>query len=260
MPTVTAMVLTLNEEKRLPSCLERLAWADEILVVDSFSADRTVETARAAGARVVQHKFPGYAGQINWGLEQAACEWTLMVDADEWVTPELRDSVRATLAAEPAFDVYAVLRDAYFLGRPMRASSWSDDRIPRLFRKGKGRHVGTVHPRLEDPDRVGLLAGKLLHHTYDSIEHYFRKIQSYTSLGARDAFAAGKRASIPVLFLGAAWRFFHNYFIRGEIWDGRMGLLSSGLAGVYTFMKYAKLWGLADADRIRREAEQDKPA
>lgn len=251
-PKLTAMVMTLNEEAHLPECLARLAWADEMLVVDSFSTDRTVALAEAAGARVVQHPFADYSSQINWGFEQARGEWVLLIDADELVTPELRDSIVKTLAAEPAHNVYAVVRDAFFLERPMRASSWSNDRIPRLFRRGTVRYSGSVHQSINrDAGTVGLLDGKLLHHTYDSIEHYFAKIQRYTTLGARDAYLAGKRASLATIFLGSWWRFFHNYFLRGEILDGRMGLLSSGLAATYSFIKYAKMWGLADADRRR---------
>lgn len=253
MPTLTAMVMTHNEEKRIGACLERLAWADEMLVVDSFSTDRSVELAEAAGARVLRHEFVDFSSQINWGFEQAKGDWILLIDADELVTPELRDSIRKTLADGPRFEIYEVVRDAFFLERPMRASSWSNDRIPRLFERGRVSYSGSVHQSVNvDGRQVGVLDGKLLHHTYESIEHYFEKIQTYTSFGARDAFLAGKKCGIPLIFLNSFWRFFHNYFFRGEILDGRMGLLSSGLAATYSFMKYAKLWGLRDA--ARREA------
>ncbi len=258
MPKLTAMVLTLNEELRLPECLERLQWADEILVVDSFSKDNTVALAKAAGARVEQHKFEGFAQQINWGSEQAKNEWVLMVDADELVTPELRDSIRRTLADAPDCDVYDVIRDAFFLERPMRSSSWSNDRIPRLYKRGKLVFTGTVHPKpLLQGLKIGVLRGKLLHHTYESIEHYFEKTQKYSSYGAKDDYAAGRRIGLVSVFLGPFWRFFHNYFLRGEILDGKMGLLSSGLAASYAFIKYAKLWGLEDAAQ-RKKAQESK--
>ena len=253
MPKLTAMVMTLNEEARLPDCLERLSWADELLVVDSFSTDRTVAIATAAGAKVVQHKFTDYSSQINWGFTQASGDWIFLVDADELVTPELRSSILQLFASDPKLEIYAVIRDAFFLERPMRASSWSNDHIPRLFRRGRVTYSGAVHQSINvDGREVGLLQGKLIHHTYASMEQYFAKIQKYTSFGARDAYEAGKRCSIVTIFLGAFWRFFHNYFIRGEILDGRMGLLSSGVAATYSFMKYAKLWGLADEERLRQ--------
>ncbi len=250
MPRLTVMVMTLNEEKRIRACLERLSWADEMLVVDSGSTDQTVEIATAIGARVVFHEFTDFSSQINWGFGDATGEWIFLVDADELATPELCESIRKTLATEPQFDVYQVVRDAYFLERPMRASSWSDDKIPRLFKKGSVTYTGLVHQGVNKKSTdMGLLDGKLIHHTYDSIEHYFAKIQKYTTFGAKDAFDKGKRTSIPVIFLSAFWRFFHNYFIRGEIRDGKMGLLSSGLAATYSFIKYAKLWGLEDAQK-----------
>ena len=255
-PTLTALVLTLNEETRLPSCLERLTWADEILVVDSLSTDRTVAIAEAAGAKVLTRKFTGFSDQINFGLDAAGSEWTLMVDADEWVTPELGESVRKTLADNPQYEIYNVVRDAFFLGRLMRASSWSGERLPRLFKKGSISFTSMVHPIPQlGGRRVGVLGGKLLHNTNVSMEQYFSKFQHYSTLAARDAYAAGKRPGIAVVFLDAIWRFFHNYLIRGEIRDGRIGLLSSGLAAIYSFTKYAKLWGLEDA---RRQAAEKK--
>jgi len=250
MPCLTAMIMTLNEEKRIGACLERLSWADEMLVVDSGSKDRTVEIASGFGARVVFHQFTDFSSQINWGFSQAESDWIFLVDADELATPELCESIRKTLNNDPRFDVYQVVRDAWFLEHPMRASSWSNDRIPRLFKKGSVTYTGLVHQGVnKKADEMGVLDGKLIHHTYESIEHYFEKIQKYTTFGAKDAFDRGKRTSIPVIFFSAFWRFFHNYFIRGEILDGRMGLLSSGLAATYSFIKYAKLWGFADAEK-----------
>lgn len=248
---LTALVLTHNEEDMIEDCLAGLSWADETLVVDSFSEDRTVELAEKAGARVLRRAFEGFAGQYNWGVEQAGGDWVLIVDADERVTPELRDAIRRVLAEGPAFEVYNVVRDAFFLGRLMKSKAWSGEPLPRLFRKGKLRYSGLVHSTIDFGGLpAGRLDGKLLHHTYRSMEQYFEKSQTYTSLAAREDLRKGRRIGIAAMFAAAGWRFFHNFFLRGGFLDGRVGLLTAGLAAVYTFSKHAKLWGLRDRERL----------
>jgi Glycosyltransferases involved in cell wall biogenesis len=259
MPTLTALVLTKNEEKMLPSCLARLQWADEILVIDSGSTDNTVMLAESAGARVVTHPFADFSSQSNFGLNEARSDWVLQIDADEMVTPELRDSVIALLRAGPANELYSVHRDAFVFGRHLRASSWSGEWIPRLFRKGSVEFSGLVHPQPNVNGRpVGRLDGILLHYTYRSTAQYFEKFQSYSTLWADNARAKGRRTSIPKACAAGAWRFFHNYFIRGEIRDGRIGFLLSVLGAMHTFIRHIKLWGLEHAEEISRVRDPEE--
>lgn len=243
---LTVQILTRNEEEMLPGCLASVAWADEILVVDSFSTDRTREIAEASGARFLQHKFDNFAAQHNWGLEQATGDWILVVDADEVVDEELGASVRAVVSSERAeFEIYNVIRDAFFLGKRMRSAAWSGERIPRLFRRGGMTYSGLVHQKTETGGRpIGTLRGRLLHYTYRSMAQYFDKMRLYSDLWAENAFRNGKKVGIPRVFVSAWWRFMHNYFVRGEIVDGAYGLITASLYSIYTFTKYLKLWGL----------------
>ena len=256
MPRISALVLTKNEEEMIPHCLSCLQWVDEILVVDSFSNDRTVPLAEAAGARVLQHPFGGFASQTNWGAEQATGDWILQIDADELVTPRLRDAVLATAAANPATDIFAVRRDSYVFAHLMRASSWSKEYIPRFYRKGTLTFTGEVHPDPQYGGRsVGRLEGVLLHYPYRHVPKYFDKFQLYSTMWAEKARERGRRTSLPLAVASSLWRFFHNYFIRGEMWDGRVGFAMSALGGMHTFIRHIKLWGLQNAEEFARVHE-----
>ena len=250
MNKLSVVMITKNEELMLPLSLASVAWADEILLVDSGSTDQTLAIAEAAGARVLHHDFEGYAAQCNWAFEQATNAWILMLDADEVIEPDLRDSIQAVLAAGAEHEVYEVVRDAILLGRRMRASSWSNERLPRFFRKGRLAFTGLVHPIPVHGDRKpGLLEGRMLHHTTRTMEQYFAKLQNYTTLWAEEQFKNGRVVSYPQCLLASGWRFFHNYFFRGEILDGKCGFFSSVSSVVYTYTKYVKLWGLLRESR-----------
>lgn len=258
MATVSAVVLTKNEEEMLPLCLGRLSWADEVLVVDSGSTDGTVALAEKAGARVLYHAFENFASQFNWGLANATGDWTFLVDADELVTPELRDSVLATVARGPTEDIFLLRRDSYVFGHLMKASSWSGEWIPRLARRGKMSFTGEVHPDPQVGDGpLGRLRGVLLHYTYRTTEQYFKKFDLYSSLWARKAMERGRRTGLVKASASSLWRFFHNYFIRGEIRDGRVGFALAVLGGMHTFIRHMKLWGLQNAAKFGRVEDRD---
>jgi len=255
MPKLTVSILTKNEEERLPAALASVAWADEIVVTDSGSTDRTVEIAKAAGARVLFREFDGWPAQHNWAIERIETPWILALDADEVVDDELGRSIRETLASEPGYEVYNVVRDSFVLGHRMRSTAWSNERLPRLFKKSPFIYYsGTLpHQSLEYGGRqAGLLKGRLLHHTYRDMEQYFRKFQHFTSLWAKDQHARGRRVGLPRCAANSLWRFFHNYFFRLDILDGRYGFIMSVLSMAYTFEKYIRLWDLNRLDDLRR--------
>ncbi len=248
MPTLTAFVMTKNEEAILRQCLEKLQWADELLVVDSHSTDRTREIALEMGARVVERDFTGFADQVNFGLSEARSDWILHIDADEMVGPELRDSVLKTVAGNPKEEIFALRRDSVVFGRLLQSSAWSKDWVPRLFRKGAVSFSGVVHPQANIAARpVGRLNGILSHYPYRSTERYFEKFQSYSTLWAEKARGQGRRTSLPIAAASALWRVFHDYFIRGGLRDGRIGVVLALLAGMHTFIRHIKLWGLQNA-------------
>lgn len=260
--TVSAVVLTRNEAECIADCLSRLRWADEILVVDSFSTDNTRELAAAAGAKVLTRAFTDFSSQYNWALAQAAGDWVYTVDADEMTSPELAESIVRTVRANPRYRIYTVRRDSYVFGRLMRSTAWSGERLPRLFRRGEITYAGEVH---QDPQLgarpTGNLDGILYHLTYRSVEQYCAKSELYATLWAKKALAKGRSSNIPKALAATVWRLFHNYFIRGEIRDGRIGFACSLLAGAHTFTRHMKLWGLRNAEPFGRlpfgEAEEN---
>jgi glycosyltransferase involved in cell wall biosynthesis len=255
---VTVLVPACNEQKNIEACLESAAWADELFVVDSFSADATPELARAKGARVIQHEYVNSATQKNWAIPQAVHPWVLVLDADERVTPVLRDEILDVLRRDAAgqggvHDGYRVRRLNHFLGRRVRYCGWQNDRCLRLFRRDKGRYQDReVHADVEvEGGDVGILRGRLLHYTFDGFEQYMRKFDRYTTLAAGDRDRVTGTVRWHHLALRPLGRFLKQYVLKLGFLDGSVGLIVCSLAAFSVFMKYAKLYErrLKDAER-----------
>ncbi len=253
MATVSVVMITYNEAEILPYSLPRLEWADEIIVVDSNSSDRSVEIARERGARVFTRTFTDFSDQSNWAIEKATGDWILIIDADELMTRELAESIRRTVQENPSVDVFALRIDTYLIGRMMRSTPWSKVWALRLFRRGTVRYSGAVHQDPQVGNRpVGRLDGILLHCTCRSIEKLFEKHQLYSTLWAKKARDGGRTTSILKALCASVWRIFHNYFIRGEILDGSIGVACSVAAGTHIFIRHMKLWGLQNKELFSR--------
>ncbi len=239
---VSVVVVTLNEEARLRTCLESVAWADEIVVVDAESYDKTVQIAREFTDRVHVRPWPGFTAQKNFGLEQATGDWLLSLDADEEVSAELRDEVELRLDAAPV-DGYAVPRRNLFLGQWIRRGGLYPDWQVRLFRRGRGRFLARdVHESVQVDGPVGRLAGHLVHRSYRDLGDFFERAHRYSTLAAQDLLRQGHRARARELVLRPAARFLSMYIARGGFLDGRKGLLLAALYAYYVFMRTAKLW------------------
>ncbi len=244
MPKLSVLILCKNEEDRIARCIESVAWADEVLVVDSHSTDGSVGIAEDCGARVLPHDFVNYAEQYNWGIEQASHPWIFIVDADEVASPELATSIKEVLRADaPPHNVYMVRRDAYFMGRLMRSSAWSGEWLPRFFRRGALTYGSAVHSTIDyDRGATGSLSGIMYHYTYRNMEHCLAKLNFNSTLAAQGYYEAGKRVSLFFILANSGWRLFHNYFFRRDVLDGVPGVISSFIAAWYNFVKYAKVW------------------
>ncbi len=255
--TVSAFIMTRNEEEMLPHCLSRLTWADEILVIDSHSTDNTQDIARSFGARVIVRDFAGFGPTCNFGQDEATSDWVLHVDADELVSTRLRDAVKRTVAAAPTTDIFSVQRDSVVFGRRLKSSAWSGEWLPRLWRRGVLRFEGVVHPKPLLEDRpVDRLDGVMLHYPYRSVAKYFEKSESYSTLWAEKARDKGRRSGIAKGAASGLWRVFHDYFIRGGIRDGRVGFLLALTGGMHTFTRHIKLWGMEHAAELGRVDEE----
>jgi len=243
-PRLTAIVPTFNEEANIGDCLATLSFADEILVVDSFSTDRTVERAQAAPrVRVLQHEYFGNGPQCNWAIERATHPWILIVDADERVPPALAREIETRLAAGPAAAHYRVRRDDVFFGRVLRHGGLGAHGLVRLLRKGSAWYPNKrVHADVDVRGPAPMLRNRLTHFTYRSFPDYVGKLHRYAEWGAADRFRKGKRAGLFTVALHPAWRFARMYLLQAGFLDGAAGLVVCGLQGYCTFLKYARLW------------------
>ena len=245
-PALSVLVPTRNEEANLPACLDSVAWADEIVVVDSESTDATRDLAAARGARVLVRPFDNYAAQKNWALERLSHPWVLCLDADERVDEALARAI-AHLPAEPPCDGYRLARVNHFLGRRIEHCGWQGESVLRLFRREAGRFsAGRVHEKVEGPARVGQLPGALRHYPYRSWADCQEKLWRYARASARQAYERGRRAGPQAMLFRPPERFLRMYLAQGGCLDGAEGLALCGLAAAQVFVKYALLW---DASR-----------
>ncbi len=245
MPELSVIVITYNEEANIEAALESVKWADEIVVVDSHSTDRTVALARRYTDRVFVRDWPGYAAQKNFAMAQTRYEWLLSLDADERLSPALQEEIRQLCAIGMQADAYYVPRRAYFLGRWIGHSGWYPDYKIRLFRKTRACWQGDeVHESLRLPGTVCYLRGDLWHFPYRDLAHNLQTIDRYSTLGAQKLLAAGRRARWSDVTLRPALTFLKKYLWRQGFRDGYPGFCIAVLTAYANFAKYAKLWEL----------------
>ena len=242
---VSAIVTTFNEEANIAECIESLLWCDEILVVDSFSTDRTPEIATSYDrVRFRQRTYFGSASQKNWAMDQVANEWILIFDADERCTPALRAELEEILAGEPEHNAYTINRRAYVLGKLIRFSGWQRDRVVRLVRRGTARYPNRrVHADMDHLGPAPVLENAMDHHMVDSLEEYIRRIMKYSLWGAAQAWKDGRTSGAAEVLGRSAWRFFRTYVVQLGFLDGMHGLVFCLLQGYGTYMKWSILWG-----------------
>jgi glycosyltransferase involved in cell wall biosynthesis len=245
---LSAVLITRNAASVLEPCLESLAFADEIVVVDSASTDATAELARSRGARLVQKEWLGFGRQKQFAVEQAAHDWVLCLDADERVSPQLAASIQAALAA-PAAPVYRMPRRNRFLGRWLAHGEGYPDWSPRLFNRLNARWSDDlVHEKVLYAATPGTLQGDLLHDSSDDLTAYLERQNRYTTLAAHQAYELGRSAGVAHLLLSPVVRFIKFYVLRLGFLDGLPGLLHISIGCMNSYLKYAKLIELRRAE------------
>ncbi len=238
---LSVVLITQNAAAQLADCLASVAFADEVVVVDSGSSDGTREVAERYGARVVNKAWLGFGRQKQFAVEQAAHDWVLCLDADERVSPELAASLVRALQA-PETPVYRMARCNRFLGRWLRHGEGYPDWSLRLFDRRAARWSDDpVHEKVIATGEVGTLQGDLLHESAESLDSYLAKQNRYTTLAAKEALAAGRRASVAQLLLSPILRFIKFYFLRCGFLDGLPGLVHILIGCQNSFLKYAKM-------------------
>lgn len=254
---LSAIVITKNEERVIERCLRSLAFCDETLVIDSGSTDRTQALAAALGAKVHVHAdWQGFAVQRNRGLAQAQGEWTLMIDADEWVTEPLQREILAAVRANAHVDVHADVNAAYriprlssYCGQFMRHSGWWPDHVTRLLRTRAARFEGEIHERAIIDGSLGTLTAPLMHESFRDLEQVVTKMNAYSTWGAQAMVRQGKRGSLTAALAHGFWSFFRTYVLRAGFLDGRLGLMLAISNAEGSYYKHVKAMLLSTPPR-----------
>jgi len=256
---VSVIITTYNEEVNIADCIESVLWADEILVVDSFSTDRTVEIAERYPIRLLQRQYFGSAAQKNWSLDRVENDWVLILDADERITEPLARELLQLLVAGPREHAYYLRRRNIIFDREIKHSGWSTDKVIRLFHRAHGRYPNRrVHADVEVAGNVPVLGTALIHYTYRSLGQYIEKLMNYAEWGAAQAFREGRSAGLIELGVRPLYRFIRTYFLQLGVLDGLPGIVVCGLQAYGTFLKYVMLWDYRMRDA--RGEEIDLPA
>jgi glycosyltransferase involved in cell wall biosynthesis len=255
---ISATVITFNEEENISAALESLSWADEIIVVDSESADHTVEIARRYTDRVFVRPWPGYSDQKNFAADQARNDWIFSLDADERVSENLAREI-AQLNIDPGAQIagFEMPRLTNYLGLWIRHSGWYPDYKLRLYDRKRGRWRGHyVHESLQADGEIKRLNGDLLHHTVRDVSEHHLRIDRYTTLAAEQMHSEGKRSSLLTLLFTPMLTFFRSYVVKLGFLDGARGLAIAYFAAHYTFLRALKLWEKETSNKREGAAER----
>jgi glycosyltransferase involved in cell wall biosynthesis len=249
MNRLSACLITFNEEHNLPRALTSLAGiADEMVVMDSGSTDRTAEIAKEHGVSFFQRPFTNHADQKNYAASRARNNWILLLDADEELSDELRNSLLEWKRREPEFSVYEMARLTWYLGAWIHHSRWYPDFQRRLYRRDNASFSGQIHSALRFDGKAGRLRGNLLHYTIRTFAEHEAKVEGYTTVIAGEMFSQGKRSWRAAMWLAAPWSWFQNYVLHLGFLDGYRGWLISRMAARGTWLKFKKLGELVEAD------------
>ena len=252
---ISATVITFNEERNIAAALQSLSFADEIIVVDSGSSDRTVEIARQYTDRIIQQTFLGYARQKNFASEQATYDWIFNLDADERITAELALEIEEVKrSADPQVAAFEMPRRVFYLGKWIRHSGWYPDYKVRLYNRKQASFQGDyVHESVIPDGQLGRLRGELLHYTVENASEHHTRIDRYTTLAAQEALAKGKTTSFTAMVCAPFLTFLKTYLIKRGFLDGKQGLAIAYFAAHYVFLKNLKLWEMCGGDRKQPE-------
>lgn len=251
MPTkLSAAIIALNEEKKLPDCLKSVAFVDEIIVIDSGSTDGTRQVAEDLGARVFDRKFDNFSAQKNAAIEKTTGDWILLIDADERVTPELEAAIVQAVNKSDGIAAYHLTRINRIFGGLLRHGASGLDQPVRLIRRGCAQYEGLVHEQLAVNGATGFLEGELHHITYQTLDDYYKKFNLFSTLDAQEMLRRkGKKPSFVLMMLRPGFEFVFYYFLKLGFLDGWRGFLYQVLSSYYVFIKYAKAREIFENDQ-----------
>lgn len=256
MEKITAIIPTFNEEVHIKAAIESVCWCDEIIVVDSFSTDKTVEIVKTfPQVRLLQREYGYSASQKNWTIPQASHNWIFLLDADERPTPELVEEIKSTINSKTKYSGFWIYRRNNFMGKRIDYSGWQSDKVVRLFKRDDCKYQDKkVHAEIESTGEISILKEKLIHYTYKDLTSYLKKADRYTTWGAMDRFQKfqkqGKKIGILYLFFRPFGRFLRHYFLRLGILDGTHGFVVSAMAAFNVFIRAVKIWRLQNGENL----------
>jgi len=254
MIPVTAIIPTYNEEDCISQALKSVEFADEIIVVDSFSTDKTLEIAKSFGAKIIQREFEYPASQKNWAIPQAKHSWILLLDADEVVSGPLKLEIQTLLQKdEPIKSAFWIYRANFFLGKKVNYSGWQGDKVIRLFKRDECRYEDKyVHEEIISTGEIGFLKEKIVHNTYKSFTHYLTKIERYAEWQSKDYHKKVKTLSPFHFVIKPAFRFIKHYWLQRGFLDGFVGLIIAALQSYGVLLRYIYLL------RIKLESNENR--
>jgi glycosyltransferase involved in cell wall biosynthesis len=243
MNRIAVLILTYNEESNIEDCIKSASFADEVIIIDSGSVDRTEEISRQLGAKFIYHSFSGFAAQRNFALTQTNAEWVFYLDADERITPEAAEEIRKIVAQEP-IAAYQILRTNVIFGQPVKYGGHSPDLSLRLYPRTSVHWEGKVHEHAEVNVPIRKMNAFMLHYTYQSWDRYFFKFDQYTTILAEEMYQRGKKMKLTDILIRPWYAFLRFYILKSGWRDGMTGLIFALLHAFYTMTKYIKLYYL----------------
>ncbi|WP_461532683.1 glycosyltransferase family 2 protein [Sinomicrobium sp.] len=243
MAKLTIIIPTLNEEDFVERAIQSATFADEILVIDSFSKDRTLEIVKKYSATVYQRKFDNFSRQKNYAIDRASNEWIFILDADEVIVPKLQEEIISKIEKESSYKAYEVGAVRMFMGRKMKYGTAQNDTKTLLFKKSHCRFGNKlVHENLIVEGKKGRLKNRILHYTYRGFDHFIGKKNHYAWLQAQEMYNKGKRAHLAHILIKPSFRFFNEYIFKRGFMDGFPGFVSAYINSYGVMTRYIKLW------------------
>lgn len=241
MDNLSVIIITCNEEKNILECLEGVKWAEEIVIVDSFSTDKTLQICKKYTNKIIQRRWEGFGFQKQFALEQTSSDWILSIDADERVSEELREEI---LSNKNKLDKegYSIPFKFYWLGKQLRFGGCGNERHIRLFKKEKAKFQGFIHEKLFIDGEIGYLRNPIIHVSYKNIEDYFNKFNLYSTMVADQKFKEGRKVPFVFQIFASIWNFINRYIFKLGFLDGMPGFLWASFSSFHRLAKYAKLW------------------
>jgi len=249
---LSVLIITKNEEENIKPLLSSIDFADEIVVVDSGSTDKTVTIAEALGAKVLFREFDYHAAQKNWGLEQLQNNWVLIVDADERIPNELKEEIISILNQENIKEkAFWIKRENFLMGEKVNYSGWQNDKVIRLLDKNFCKYNDKlVHEEIETKEKTGVLKHRLIHSTYKDFKTYFDKLQKYSTQKAIIKSEKGENINLYYLIVKPGAKFFKRFILEKGFLDGKIGVVISSMAAFHDFLVYVKVWRIKNGEDV----------